>query len=88
MKNLTGHSYPDEPKMPRMLPSFNLTAKDLSAIKEWKVGQKYKLEIEVKMTSLREGYMGMGEPMNAGFEITKLEDKSLTEDEKQARKGY
>lgn len=46
------HSSDMPTKMP---PTLRLTSLDLSAIKGWKVGSKYKLQLEVEMTSLSQG---------------------------------
>lgn len=37
------------------VPSLHLNSDDLPAITSWKVGQTYKLQLEVKMTGLRQG---------------------------------
>lgn len=39
-------------KMPKYLPSISLDEDDLPEIKSWKVGGKYKLEVEVEQTSI------------------------------------
>lgn len=36
----------------RSLPSFSVDEKDLPAIKNWKIGEKYTIEIEVEMTEI------------------------------------
>lgn len=51
-----------------MKPSLYVTAKDLSAIKDWKVGKKYKLELEVTMRSATQDL----ERTSASFEIDKF----------------
>ncbi len=72
----------------RMLPSFSLTEKDLPAIKNWRVGKKYKLEIEVEQVAMSKDEYGKS-PMEARFKIHKVGEKEMmNEEEKQGRKGY
>lgn len=78
--SMADHSY--------MLPTFSLTEKDLPAIKDWKVGKKYKLEIEVEQISVSKNEYGRS-PMTARFRIHKVGEKDLmTDEEKSGRKGY
>lgn len=42
-------------KYERPKPSFTVTEKDLPAIKDWEVGGKYELEIEVEMVRHSQG---------------------------------
>ena len=53
---------------------FSVSSKQLPEIKSWKVGGKYRLEIEVEQKSASE----TEDTLNASFEITKYKD--LTED--------
>lgn len=45
----------DVPSYERPKPTFTVTEKDIPAIKEWEVGGKYTLEIEVEMVSHSKG---------------------------------
>lgn len=65
------------------LPSFSLTAKELPEIKNWSVGHKYKLEIEVEQTSMAKDEYRQGEPLRASFRITKI--KASDDDEEMMR---
>lgn len=38
-----------------MKPTLRLSSDDLASIKNWSVGKKYKLELEVEQTSMRQG---------------------------------
>ena len=75
--------------MDRMLPSFSLTADDLPEIKNWSVGKKYKLEMEVEQVSMaKEEYMH-NQPLTARFRITKIKSTSTDSDETlRGKKGY
>lgn len=89
MRTLQGaKGYPIEGPS-RMLPSFSLTVKDLPEIKNWSVGKKYKLEIEVEQTSMaKEEYM-QDQPLTARFRITKIKSgQNDSEDVKRGKKGY
>ncbi len=86
LKATKGHLQPDMPM--RELPSFTLEQNDLPAIKNWRVGGKYRLEVEVEMVRLSKNEYREGEPISARFKLKKLKDLSLTEEEKRARKGY
>lgn len=44
----------DKPMKP-MKPTLRLTSDDLPAIKNWSVGKKYTLKLEVEQTSMRQG---------------------------------
>lgn len=55
-----------------------LTEKELPEIKDWKVGEKYTITLEVEQTSMRKSDMG-GE-MKAEFKIL----KAMTEDQEEA----
>ena len=72
----------------RMLPSFSLTEKDLPAIRNWQVGKKYKLEVEVEQVSMSKDEYGKS-PMTAHFKIHKVGEKEvLSEEEKKGRMGH
>lgn len=58
---------------PWMNQRITLKSSELPELKEWKVGEKYKLEVEVKQTSTRQDE---GKPMEAEFTITKV--KAIT----------
>lgn len=78
--------YPDMPS--RMLPSFSITAKDLPEIKDWKVGGKYTLQIEVEMVSMSKNEYGKS-PLDARLKIHKIGEKELlTEKEKEGMAGH
>lgn len=52
----TSDGYLASPSAPkRRKPEFSITEKDLPAIKEWKVGKKYSLELNVEMVSSSKG---------------------------------
>lgn len=89
MKTLKGtKEYTDSPSMERSFPTIRLSQEDLPAIKNWRVGGKYKLEIEVEMTGLNKEEYLPDEPLYGSFKIKKLKDMNLTESEKKGRKGY
>ena len=71
-----------------MLPSFSLNEKDLPAIKNWQVGRKYKLEIEVEQVSMSKDEYQTGKPIEANFRIHKVKDTTASEEEMKAKKGY
>ena len=60
--------------MPSMLPSFSMSATDLPAIKDWSVGKKYHLEMEVEMVSISKDEYVKGNPVSARFKIHKVKD--------------
>lgn len=57
-------------------PTLELREADLSAIKGWQVGKKYKLELEVEQISVSKGYDGTS-PLTARFKVI----SAKTEDE-------
>ena len=69
------------------LPSFSLTEKDLPEIKEWKVGKRYKLEMEVEQVEISKDEYALGTPIRARFRIHKIKNDSYTEEEKRGRMG-
>lgn len=85
LKGAKGYNF-DEPT--RMLPSFSLTSKDLPEIKDWSVGHKYKLEIEVEQTEMAKSEYMQGEPLTARFRILKVKNNSESEEEKKGKMGY
>lgn len=44
-----------EKNAPVYKPIFSISDKDLPAIKEWNVGKKYNMELEVEMVSISKG---------------------------------
>lgn len=70
------------------LPSFSLTTKDLPAIKNWSVGHKYKLEMEVEQIEMAKSEYMEGNPLTARFRILKIKDDSGSEEDKKAKMGY
>ncbi len=74
--------------MPRMLPSFSLTEKELPEIKDWNVGHKYTLVVEVEMVSSSKDEYGKS-PLTSRFKIHKVGEKEIMdEDEKKGRMGH
>lgn len=72
------------------LPSFSLTEKQFPPLKDWKVGKKYKMEIEVEQVSMSKNeYADRDEPLTARFKIHKVgEEEMYTEEEKKGRMGH
>ena len=68
------------PVIQKMMPTVSLDAGDLPEIKDWKVGGKYKLELEVEQVSAsKDDYMMEGDkkhPMTARFRIIKVNTSS------------
>jgi len=65
----------------RPKPTLSLDAKDLPAIKDWKVGKSYKIEVTAKMVSMSEGNEydyededRAKQPMRARFQITSAKE--------------
>ena len=54
--------------------SLYISEKELAAIKDWKVGQKYKLEVEVEMTGISKQDNWGSDPgkLSANFKINKI----------------
>lgn len=70
-----------------MLPSFSIDEKQLPEIKQWKVGNKYKFEVEAEMVSASKNEYG-NSLLNARFKIHKIgTDELMEESEKKARMG-
>lgn len=59
----------------RPKPTVRLDAKDLPAIKDWQVGKKYCLHVDVILESLSKGdeWDNVKRPMEARFNITHAE---------------
>lgn len=84
---------PAEPK--RELPRVTFTAEDVPEINDWKIGEKYFLELEVEQVSAekdRYGYEGEKEkPLTATFKVVavkalKREPKEKDEDNESEKK--
>lgn len=77
-------------RMPkRIMPSFTLTEQDLPVIKNWKVGKKYTLSVEVEQVSMEKDEYMMGKPLMARFRIVEVKEGSkYSKEEKEGRKGY
>lgn len=58
-------------------PSFNVSLKDLPIAKDWKVGQKYSIEMEVRQSQM---YQSKNQEGNVTFEILKIAGESLEEE--------
>lgn len=54
-------------------PTIHIDSKCLPAIKNWKVGKKYHIEMDVRLTGQHEEY-GDKKVIGATFEINKCED--------------
>jgi hypothetical protein len=85
LKGAKGYDF-SEPS--RLLPSFSLSTKDLPDIKNWSVGQKYKLEIEVEQTEMSMNEYAPGAPLSARFRILKVKNIAESDEAKKAKKGY
>ncbi len=73
---------------PRYLPSFSLTDKDFPEIKNWKVGKKYMIEMEVEQVASSKDEFGKS-PLTARFKIHKIGKKEMmSEKEKKGRMGH
>lgn len=78
------------------LPSLSLTSDDLPAIKDWKVGGRYKLEVTVEQTSMSQGdeydmQMSAGEgnkkkPIRARFKIMDIKTEIDTKENSSRQK--
>lgn len=81
----TGDGYLARPSIARPKPEFSITEKDLPAIKEWKVGKKYALELNVEMVSSSKGSdwdsIGGGKDIhNARFKILSIDNQEGAEE--------
>lgn len=66
--------------------SMSITEQELPEIKDWKIGEKYKLEVTVEMTGISKETYRVGEPISASF---KIDSKSVKVDDekKEAEKA-
>lgn len=74
-ETMGGMDFPS--KKTRILPTVHLTDEDLPEIKDWKVGEKYTLVMEVEELSMRQGneWQGADEKdkrIHATFKITSV----------------
>lgn len=58
------------------LPSFHLKESQLPAMKNWQVGKKYSLVIDVEMVSMGKDEYMEGKPMGAQFRIKSVKEKT------------
>ncbi len=83
---------PAEPK--RELPRVTFTAEDVPEIKDWKVGGKYYLELEVEQVAMEKDRYGFEnekeKPLTATFKVlaVKAMDHGSHEKEGMFPKGY
>jgi len=70
-----------------MPPIFSLSEKDFPAIKGWKVGEKYKLEIEVENIGMEKDQWMEKQPISTRLKIIKLTEELEDNDELKAKKG-
>lgn len=84
------------PKPKRELPRVTFTAEDVPEIKDWKIGEKYFLELEVEQVSAekdRFGYEGEKEsPLTATFKVVAVKavhksEKKDDDKEDEKKKG-
>lgn len=71
-----------------MLPCFRLTEEQFPPVKGWKVGKRYKLEIEVEMVGESKNEYNLQEPSTTRFVIVKASDESDTDEEYKAKMGH
>ena len=76
---------PSQAEPMKMPPMIHLGEEDLAAIKDWKVGAKYRLIIDVEQTESSMGMMTMpGEKkdkMHASFKVLKVRNVPLNDKE-------
>lgn len=88
LHKVKGESMMPEATIPRMMPSFSLTEKDFPAIKNWQVGKKYNISMQVEQVSMSKDEYGKS-PMTARFKIHKVgENLMMSEEEKRSRMGH
>lgn len=87
MRSVEGMKGYDFNSTTKILPSFTLSATDLPAMKNWKVGGKYKLEIEVEQIEASKNEYRDNE-YTARFRILKVKNDSDSEADKMGKKGY
>ena len=76
--------HPVEVGTSKNLPTLRISENDLPEIKNWKVGSKYKLTIEVEQIELRKVEYAQGEPIVARFRVTKIKSNPGVK----GKKGY
>lgn len=86
MRSLKKSSYQNSPTFEEPLPSFTVHDKNLPEAKKWKVGKKYKIQIEVEMMGTRKEKHAKPEHLVHSFEITKI-GVPMSEKEFSARRG-
>lgn len=74
--------------MPSMPPTFNLSEKDFPAIKGWKVGEKYKLEIVVENIGMNKDEYMDKQLISTRLKVLKLTEELKDNDELKAKKGH
>lgn len=77
--NTFGHDYPVNP-----LPEFSLDQTNLPAIKNWKVGQKYDLEMNVEMVSIGKDTYDKENELRARFKVNTVK----VEEPDKGKMGY
>lgn len=77
----------DYPSKPDFRPSFSLSEKDLPEIKDWKIGQKYMLEMEVEMVSASKNEYGRSLHQSR-FKIIKIGTEEEDEATMMGKKGH
>jgi hypothetical protein len=75
----------------KIYPTFNLDSEDLPELADWKVGQKYMLEMQVEQMSMRQGKEWQGssnddKKVHATFKIMKVGVKKEDYQTEYARK--
>ena len=85
IKNTMGYDFPEEMKI---MPSISLTSEDLPQIKNWQVGGKYKLQLEVEQTEMSKSEYRKDSPFSARFKVLKVKDMTDSEDDKRGKMGY
>lgn len=89
-KRRTASGYMARPeKMKRPAPEFSITEKELPAIKDWKVGTKYSMELEVEMVTASKGsdmdtMMGEKSVHSARFKILSVDSEPEGEEESES----
>ena len=69
-------------------PSFSINAEEFPAIKEWSVGKKYKIEMEVEMTGCRIGEWGDDKgKMTGEFKVCGIMSDMDSDSEDEMKKG-
>lgn len=69
-----------------MPPSFSLTETQLPEAKDWQVGKKYTLEVEVEMVGSNINEYSKDKTVSYRFNITKV-GAEMDEDELEAKRG-